>query len=496
MTETPTPAEPDATAASPAGGRAAPRRGIGAWLFDPARCFLFVGALGGLLLVALVPPFGGIDEPAHFVRAYQVSTGRLMPQTPPGADQGGGACIPNDLARDVSRLLRDYYIHVNRIDVTGIDVPTTPPPIGIARGCGPGERFVDFSAFGWNSPILYAPQAAVLAVARPLGIGTTGMVLLARLVGLGVYLGLVAVAIKRSPFARWGLCALALVPVALFQAGSGRSPDLMTTGVAFLVVVSALRALRAGTDRTLGSPIVERLGLCVLLGLLKPTYAVLSLCFLLPLAAPRRDRKDRVVLLVAPVVVAIGASILWQAFSARYFVCDTGYSYFSFNPDPAAQRSLILENPVRYIGEALASFWSYGGKYLREAATVGESTANWHPVGVVVALGAIVLAGTRRDPSERFCLGWVQRALLAGISFIGMLLLITGEHVYCAPVGLDIAYPPHARHFIPVLIPLVIALTPSRRSDPAKAWTTRIPSAALLLAVTLAFVWSVGRQMR
>jgi hypothetical protein len=460
------------------------------WLTDPARCFLAIGLLGGVLLMIAIPPLDGIDEPAHFVRAYQVSTGQLMPDTPAGETEGGGACIPVDLARDIGHQVRENFQH----KIGDLDVDLSAPAIaGVRRGCPPGERFIDFSAFGWNNPILYAPEAVTLAVTRPFGIGLTASVLLTRIVGLAVYLGLVFVAIRRSPFARWGLAALALLPVALFQAASARAPDLMTTGVAFLVVVAALRAVAAGTDRTLGSPLFERFALCGLLGLLKPTYAVLGLCFLLPLFGRRADRADPVWTLVTPAVVAVGASVVWQLYATRFFVCDT--VHFAFFPDADRQRDLILGDPLRYAWEVIESFWTHAGTYAREAATIGETNANWHWLGILLALGAVVIAGSRRDVSERFALGIAQRLLLVGIAFTGAVLLITGEHVYCAPIGFDVVYPPHSRHFVPVLIPLVIALTPSRTST-VRAWTTRIPSALLLLVVTLAFAWAVGRQMR
>ena len=60
---------------------------------------------------------------------------------------------------------------------------------------------------------------------------------------LAVYVAIVAFAIRRSPRGRWALCAVALIPVAVFQSASSLSPDAFTNAVALLVVSSALRAL-------------------------------------------------------------------------------------------------------------------------------------------------------------------------------------------------------------------------------------------------------------
>lgn len=486
--------ESEATSSDQVGASRRPRPNLRSWIIDPARTFLLIGTLGGLLLIGLLPPLAGIDEPAHFVRAYQVSTGRLMPETPPGETEGGGACIPEEVARDLGRHVREFYRHITESADLLPGFAEDEPVVGSRKGCPRDQRFVDFSAFGWNSPILYAPEAVAIAVARPFGAGATVLIYLSRLVGLAVYLGLVFLAIRRAPFARWGLCAIGLAPVALFQASSGRSPDLMTTGVAMLVVVAALRALHNGTDPTEGSTLAERIGLCVLLGLLKPTYGVLALCFLLPLAGPRRSRHDSLPAMILPVVAAVSASLLWQVYAANFFVCDT--VLFGFAPDAAAQRTLVLEAPFRYAGEVLASFWTYAGDYFRETVTIGETIANWHTLGIAAALGALVLAASRRDPTEQLSLVWPQRALLLGITFIGMVALITGEHIYCAPVGLDVVYPPHARHFVPILAPVIIALTPSRSGRSTGSRIEKIPSALLLLVVTVAFLTTTGFQVR
>jgi hypothetical protein len=66
--------------------------------------------------------------------------------------------------------------------------------------------------------------------------------------------------------------------------------------------------------------------------------------------------------------------------------------------------------------------------------------------------------------------------------------VISGEHVYCAPVGLDIVYPPHARHFLPVLPLLAVALTPSRSEGGGRTIADRIPAMPIMTTVATAFL--------
>jgi uncharacterized membrane protein len=448
---------------------------------DPARCFLAVGAVVGVLLVFVVPPLGGIDEPAHFVRAYQISTGRLVPITPAGHDTGAGACIPKELDHQVAVLVFDNY---RRVVAPGSDT-TLQYQGGIRRGCPSGERFYDFSAFGWYSPISYLPQASVILAGRGLGLDAQALATVARLAGLAAYLALVFVAIRRCPFARWGLCAVGLLPVALFQAATSRAPDAITIGIGMLVLGAALRAVRGGTSVAAGgSSLVERIALCMVLGALKPTYAILSICFLLPLL--RRPRSERVTTLVAPVVVAFATSVLWQSYAGHFFVCDT--TFFGYRPDSHEQLRTILNHPFTYAWHVLGSFGDYGGKWIEEGLTVGATVSNWVWPAVALGLVAYIVAGARRDSTEQFALNWLHRGLLLLIVAIGAVAVISGEHVYCAPVGLDLVYPPHARHFLPLLPVLAVALTPSRPKSGRRTITDRIPAMPIMTVVAGAFL--------
>ena len=95
-------------------------------------------------------------------------------------------------------------------------------------------------------------------------------------------------AIKRSPRSKWALCAIGLLPVAVFQSASSVSHDALTTAVSLLVLSSALRALDPPEGTSNRALFVEALLLSAALGLCKPIYVVIAFCYLLPLLGPRR----------------------------------------------------------------------------------------------------------------------------------------------------------------------------------------------------------------
>ena len=74
------------------------RRDLLALFRNPVATFLTLGAIVGVYLVCVVPHFGGIDEPAHFYRSYQISTGTFLPEKY-GTQGFSGACVPRDVIR-------------------------------------------------------------------------------------------------------------------------------------------------------------------------------------------------------------------------------------------------------------------------------------------------------------------------------------------------------------------------------------------------------------
>ena len=111
--------------------RAERRRRVGTAVLDvfrdPLRTFVLLAVVVGGYLVFAVPYFGGIDEPAHFYRTYQITTGQFVPEKVEGSDFSG-ACVPADLVDDVA-----CYQRANK--ETFLDTPE------ILRLCSPSLTY-------------------------------------------------------------------------------------------------------------------------------------------------------------------------------------------------------------------------------------------------------------------------------------------------------------------------------------------------------------------
>ena len=97
---------------------------------DPMRTFVLLAIVVGGYLVFAVPYFGGIDEPAHFSRSYQISTGQFVPEKI-GNSEFSGACLPNDVLREMRGYQAAYFEHLLTLFPNALKPgppPTTEPP--------------------------------------------------------------------------------------------------------------------------------------------------------------------------------------------------------------------------------------------------------------------------------------------------------------------------------------------------------------------------------
>jgi hypothetical protein len=481
---------------------------------DPATTFLIVGGVVGIVLCFLVPRFAGIDESGHFARAYQLQTGQIVPvewSAPPGvpADrfgaeaEGGGACLPTEVIAAVRRDLARYQVHqlteLGRPSLAAAAEAATHQQdhtlVAALPPCGDGERFFRFASFAWYSPVPYLPAAVGVGLADRLG-GSVGMMLLAgRVVALGAYLAIVYVAIRRSPVGRWALAITALLPAAMFQAATSLSPDALTIALSLLVISSALRMTYSATEpgpmaRLPRAYLVEAGVLSIALGLCKPSYAFVALCYLLPLIGARRDRSWWA--LGLPVVAGIGVSALWQSATEHLFICDS--VFFGVQVDPGAQRHAAVTEPWRLVGASCRALADFGGDWTKDLAGVGDRVVGWSLGASLVVLALFMFLAVQRDTREGFDLSLGRRGALLAIALFTYLAVIVGWVIYCEAPPLHVGLKPHARLFVPLL-----ALVPLALSFPLRSRAGRLASGAVplsLLLVPFEAVWLVALAVK
>ncbi|HEY7136249.1 MAG TPA: DUF2142 domain-containing protein [Acidimicrobiia bacterium] len=420
--------------------------------------FLVVALVVGGTLCFLIPSLDGVDETSHFARSYQVSTGDLLAiGSPTRSFHGGGVCLPRKFAIDLTAARFRAAVR-NRAYADGEADATTPPAsvqdlspreqqllaqfeagltaaLTPCRGAHAGKVFFDTSTFAWYSPLPYLPSAAGVGVARIVGLDFAGILHLARFGQLLAFVGIVFLAIRRTPWAKWPLCAAGLLPLSLFVA-STVTPDAITAAFAFLVVSSALRMTARPT--TMRAMLTEALVLSAALALCKPTYWIVTLAYLLPLLPLRSSTREiagRPWFLLAPVVLAGGLSTLWQRSQRPLFVCDV--RYFEVTPNPSRQVHLILTDPLHYVGNMAHGVRANAWNWVHDAAGIEvHLTHSWPgPLAVLILVGFLALALQRTTSDADVDLGPSRRALLLVTAVLGLVFVLTGLAVYCSAPG-------------------------------------------------------------
>jgi hypothetical protein len=456
---------------------------------DPTRTFLLLAIVVGGYLVVVVPYFGGIDEPAHFSRSYQISTGQFVPEKI-GNSAFSGACLPNDVLHDVRGYQAAYFKHLVALYPELFDSGAPPAPQQKQPSCSAkDETFVTFSTFG--SPVPYLPQAAAIFVVRELGAGAGAMLMAGRIVMLAVYVAIVAFAIRRSPRGRWALCAVALIPVAVFQSASSLSPDAFTNAVALLVVSSALRALDPPERVTARQLIVEAALLSALLGMCKPAYVVVASCYLLPLIGPR-ERRARLWGLAPAAAVGVVVTVVWNQIVGDLWRTDA--TFFGIRPDPGTRKHDLLTAPWHFAADAVRTVPDQIGDWLRGLWGVGPSVTDTRDIVIAVAVVLFLLVAIQRDGHEPAPFSWWQRGLLFLVFAVGMALVFVAIWIYWTTPGSDVITGIQARYFLPLLVfvPLIIGTPRARWLNAREA---KVPLSVLLVPFFVYFAVNVTQRM-
>jgi uncharacterized membrane protein len=361
------------------GARSAP-------VVNPITAFAALSLLFGTLIIMATPPLRGPDETAHFLRAYGIALGDVVPST--GDTQGRKGIL---LA---SRLYEGFEffesVRVKEKDIgwfgygpvfrTHFSHRSTPIE------SDPPTVFVPYGGSEGYSPVAYLPQVAAALAARALDLDFVATLYLMRFVGLAAMTAMIAYAIAISPQLAWTFVAIAMLPAALYGR-SVVSADGSALAAAMLVAALWLRGFLSPHGHR-----PAQLSLWMMFSALtKPT----NLAFvLLGLMIPTR-RWSAVALATLP---AIGVALFWTVQSgadsgAWRMVELTGRDPAAF--DPVVKFGHWLNHPLHFpaavIGaiheQGLADLWRQAIGVLGLFDTVLQ---DWvYPSVSVLLLGAL-----------------------------------------------------------------------------------------------------------
>ena len=229
--------------------------------------FAGIALVIGVALVFVNAPQIRYDEHAHFWRAYEIASGKIISRT------------TNELPNSVIDLfMREDGSYPNR----EIDYETIREKIGADLNEDETTPFA-VGATGSLTPISYIPQVIGVFIGRILQLSPMIILYLGRLANLLVYIALVFMAIKIMPSEKWKMIIMmiALFPMSMNLAATV-SPDTVILGTSLLAIAYAMHLKFETKTITFKNIIIFGI-LCMIPTVCKVVYFPLCLLvFLLP----------------------------------------------------------------------------------------------------------------------------------------------------------------------------------------------------------------------
>lgn len=438
------------------------------------------------------PPFQSPDEPYHFFKAYQISTGHMV--SIPGAG-GLGYPLPVSIT-ELSEKTFPLPPESNRFNYKISDVMDS------LQQDGQYDRltFAKFTNAAPYSPTMYIPQAVGIFFGRQLDLPPIALLYLGRIANALTGILLIIAAINCLPGGKAIMVAVAAMPMTLFQMGS-LSPDATIIGLGFMAVALSMRAVlkySMGTWELFSLPAVV-----ISLALAKGVYLPLAFA---GLAIKRDCFSKRNIVLVGSVIAGCILFFAWTIYGGHSGEIETTVisrktMLREVVAKPGAQLALILDAPLQFLYVLLSSFAERLPVYI--VGIIGRF--GWNtillPIPVyLLAIAVILLAAIDSSASlPRYTHG---RRLWWLLIVIGLTALIeTALYLSATPLGADYIQGTQGRYFTPFLPLLGFAVLPCFPWIKARFpyLRTLLPCLISILVVSSLVVainsfWSIGMR--
>ena len=404
---------------------------------------LLYGALGAVYLGVI--PFSMVpDESIHYFRAYEIADGNFISDI---TDAEGHAAYlisyPWEWEDTKDHLITQYEVK----EQMGL---TESPE---------NDTGHSFNATALYSPLSYLPQSLGIAAAKIFTNKVWVLFLAGRLCNFAAIGALMAFAVHLMPYGKKYLILTALIPMNLHECIS-LAPDGMVTALVFLMIAFVLYLRERGKEPLNLRQLVLLYVMAVAISLYKIVYLPFCLLYFLIPREQFGSRKRYFVHvggMMAAVLVFLGS---WMRISSRYL--------FPFNAgvDSGQQTHYILTRPFSYAGVVLNTLI---GKATYYFDTMLGTRLGWLNVDVdrillylfaFVAVAALARDAVRRERADRPFV-WLTVFILCST----VLLVLTSLYVEWTAVQAPMVEGVQGRYFIPLLLPLCLAVAGRRSTE-------------------------------
>lgn len=409
-----------------------------AWKLE--KIFLVCGLILGIFYVFALPIGGPPDEPAHFWRAYQLSEGRVFPET--DVDGNSGIYIPSNLRAAISSRYsqsEDGYL------LTAEDFTTYASEEYVLDSI-PADSYLPFN---------YLPQIIGIWFGKILHLPLIPMMYLSRLLNVVFCVIVTYFCIKFCPVFKKAILLIALLPMTMHLFASV-SADGSIICAGFALITFTLYMQKA-TRQLQFKDFVLLFFICATLTLSKPVYAPLCLIlFWIPKARfSSVFRKFFSIIILGMIIFAILviSRLLYGSGSARF--------------DAGEQISFIISKPIKYAFIFAQSSILAPEQFIN--STIGRSlewfsTHLFAPYIITYFVFFVLLCAERVVKISRS----LKIFILCAFSFV-VIATFTAMFIVWTEPGSTTIEGVQGRYFIPILLLIPLFCQPSnlKRSSAA-----------------------------
>ena len=442
------------------------KKRIREWLQPLEHLFVIAYLLVGLLAVFAVPIHAVMDDPLHYLRAYEISMGKLVPiakEMPDGEVFVGdylhqGAFYfesdthASSLEGELGRMFPYFGFHADPFQLKWNDYPGNWQREIDCQS----EEFYLFQTTAMYAPTNYLPHVIGIVVARAFTQKSMLVAYTARfmnwlLVGLVLFQ-----ALKIMPESYKLLAmAVALIPMNQQQINS-LSPDGMMFAVALLMLSLIMAARQSGrlSRRRLALLAV----LAIYLSLTKIVYVPLAALLLLLPGSAFAGAGSRYKYLAAVFAGAAAANLLWLH-TAMGFLSAQSVAWAS----PEAQKAFMLAHPLHFLKVLLDTYLIDGKNFLWMAM---GAQMGWEHLQISKTLlagyGLALFLAWLRTAQRGF--DWTRWERLGVAVMVLLIIVLASAAVYVSWTPLQQGHIDGLRgkYFLVLFLPALLAVLPAR----------------------------------
>ena len=427
----------------------------------------------GLACLIVTPPFQAPDAGAHWYRAFQIAQGHFIAEKR-GTQTGGE--LPAAPELDLRHFF-DLPSHEELKLTRQTFHERAAPSLRLTPAQLNATSFVQFSNTARFSPVPYIPQAAAILVCELFQRTDIAALYLGALFSLFFSSACLLLAFRALDFsfrATWVTFVVAGLPMSSFLLAS-ISADGPTIALCILDIALALRLRHAPTSKLFAGFLACTLFVSTARGL----YFLVPL-MALPLFVPVATLRTRQGLRLA--AFTLGCALV--PIAVWTFLTRNIYSIM--NPAPNIDSAMQVQFMLHHLPAVLAMFAREMVSQFPNNAESFVGMLGWLEVKLprrVLWMGYLLVALTPVFSSEENrrdeALGPVFRAVAPALFLTFTTLVCTFSYLTWVPVGANYVDGIQGRYFLPLAVPLLLALPPAIYLRQAGR---RIFSALVLLA--------------